>query len=60
MAIDPKDLWATLSPALQRQIVDEVAAVLAEASHEIRAGQADAPGATSGRVHPAVDDHIRW
>src|SRR5436190_379896 len=55
MAIDPKDLWATLPTALQRQIVDGVAAVLTEASHEIRAGQANAPGAASGRVHPAVD-----
>ena len=32
MPIDPKDLWAMLPTALQRQIVDDVAAVLAEAS----------------------------
>jgi hypothetical protein len=55
MTIDPKDLWATLPTALQRQIVDEVAAVLAEASHEVGAGQADALGAPGGRVHSAVD-----
>src|SRR5262249_323552 len=55
MPMDPNDLWATLPPALQRQIVDEVAAVLAEASHEVRAGQADAPGATSGCLHQAID-----
>jgi hypothetical protein len=48
MPIDPKDLWGTLPAALQRQIVDEVAAVLAEAGNEIRAGQTDAPGAKSG------------
>ena len=28
----PKELWATLSPALRRQIVDDIAAVLAEVS----------------------------
>ena len=32
MSIDPKDLWAALPPALRRQIVDDVAAVLAEMS----------------------------
>jgi hypothetical protein len=32
MSVDPKDLWATLPPALRRQIVDDVAAVLAEIS----------------------------
>ena len=36
MSVDPKDLWATLPPALRRQIVDDVAAVLAEISHEVR------------------------
>ena len=39
MSVDPKDLWATLPPALQRQIVDDIAAVLAEMSHEVRTGQ---------------------
>src|SRR5262249_42209967 len=67
MPMDPKDLWATLPPALQRQIVDAVAAVwavkivdgaagvLGKKSHEVRAGQADAPGATSGCLHQAID-----
>lgn len=49
MPINPKDLWTTLPTALQRQIVNEVAAVLAEASHEVRAGQTDALGAKGGR-----------
>jgi len=49
MAIDPKDLWAMLPAALQRQIVDEVAAVLAEASHEIRADTASIPTIASLR-----------
>jgi hypothetical protein len=43
MSIDPKDLWATLLPALRRQIVDEIAAVLTEMSREIRTDQAGSP-----------------
>jgi hypothetical protein len=41
MSIDPGDLWATLSPAQRRQIVDEMAAILAEVSREVRTGDAD-------------------
>ncbi|MER9243806.1 hypothetical protein [Mesorhizobium sp. M0633] len=55
MTIDPKSLWATLSPALRRQILDEVAAVLAEVSREVRTGQANPSGAQSGCLRPAVD-----
>ena len=57
MSIDPKDLWAVLPPALRRQIVDDVAAVLAEMSREVRTDQADPSGAQSRRLHPAVDAH---
>src|ERR1700681_485231 len=55
MNIDPSRLWATLSPALRRQIVDDVAAVLAEVSREVRTGQANPPGAPGGCLHPTVD-----
>src|SRR5215472_18694563 len=41
MSVDPRDLWAALPPALRRKIVDDVAAVLAEVSREVRTGQAD-------------------
>lgn len=44
MNTDPRDLWATLPLDLRRQIVGEVAAVLAEICHEVRAGQADRLG----------------
>ncbi|MHC2706584.1 hypothetical protein ACVMHZ_009771, partial [Bradyrhizobium liaoningense] len=30
MSMDPADLWSTLTPALRRQIVEDVAAILAE------------------------------
>ena len=53
MSIDPKDLWAALPPALRRQIVDDVAAVLAEISREVRTGEASPPGA-QGRCHAAA------
>ncbi|WP_247459053.1 recombinase family protein [Bradyrhizobium sp. 153] len=36
MSLDPADLWSTLTPALRRQIVEDVAAILAEISHEVR------------------------
>ena len=60
MSIDPKGLWALLPLALRRQIVDDVAAVLAEMSREVRTGQANPSGAQrpwfiSGNRHP-----IRW
>src|SRR6516225_12237011 len=55
MSMDPRDLWAALPPALRRQIVDDVAAVLAEISREVRADQANPPDAQGGRLHPPVD-----
>src|ERR1700739_4503646 len=55
MSIDPKDLWAALPPALRRQIVDDIAAVLAEMSREVRADQAGAFGAQGRRLYPAID-----
>jgi hypothetical protein len=55
MSIDPKDLWATLPPALRRQIVDEIAAVLAEMSREIRTDQAGSPSEQGRRLYPAID-----
>ncbi len=39
------DLRAMLPPALRRQVVDNVAAVLAEISRDVRTAQADASGA---------------
>ena len=41
------------APALRRQIVDDIAAVLAEMSREVRTGQASPPGA-QGRCHAAA------
>ena len=55
MSMDPRDLWATLPPALRRQIVDDIAAVLAEISREVRTGQANSPDAQGGRLHSPVD-----
>ena len=55
MNIAPEALWAMLSPTLRRQIVDDVAVVLAEVFREIGIGQADTPGAQSGRLHPSVN-----
>src|SRR6516225_9196836 len=55
MSVDPRELWASLPPALRRQIVDDVAAILAEVSREIRTGQADAPFPQGSRLHSAVD-----
>ncbi|MER9946428.1 hypothetical protein NKJ70_31920 [Mesorhizobium sp. M0092] len=55
MTIDPKSLWATLSPALRRQILDDVAAVLAEVSREVRTDKANPSGAQSGCLRPPVD-----
>lgn len=57
MSIDPAYLWATLSPALRRQIVDDIAAVLAEIPHEVRAGHAEPPSAQGGGLHSPVDAH---
>src|SRR5215208_6984162 len=55
MMIEPKDLWSILPAALRRQIIDQIAAVLTETRHEIRADPADASGAQGDRLHPAVD-----
>src|ERR1700733_16196203 len=55
MSIDPKDLWKALPPALRRQIVDDVAAILAEISREIRTGQTEPSGAKGCRSHPPID-----
>ena len=55
MNIDPKDLWATLPSALQRQIVNDIAAVLAEMSREVRTGQAGPLGAQGRGLYPAID-----
>src|SRR5579864_1197342 len=55
MSVDPRDLWAALPPALRRKIVDDVAAVLAEVSREVRTGQADTLGPQGGGLHSAVD-----
>jgi hypothetical protein len=55
MSIDPKDLWAALPSALRRQIVDDIAAVLAEIFHEIRTDQAGPLGAQGRGLYPAID-----
>ena len=55
MSIDPKDLWAMLPPALRRLIVDDIAAVLAEMSREVRTDQAGSPSAQGRRLYPAID-----
>ena len=55
MNTNPKDLWTTLSPALRRQVIDDLAGVLAEIGHEIGAGHPDASGAQSGSLHPPID-----
>ncbi|WP_212490996.1 hypothetical protein, partial [Bradyrhizobium liaoningense] len=55
MSMDPADLWSTLTPALRRQIVEDVAAILAEIPHEVRAGHTKPLGAQSRSLHPAVD-----
>jgi hypothetical protein len=55
MSMDPRDLWAALPPALRRQIVEDVAAVLAEVSREVRADQANSSDAQGGRLYPPVD-----
>jgi hypothetical protein len=36
MSLDPKDLWATLPPVLQCRTVNDIAAVLAGMSREVR------------------------
>ena len=41
MSASPKDLWMTLTPMLRRQIVDDLAAVLAEILREVGTGQAN-------------------
>jgi hypothetical protein len=50
MNIDPKYLWSVLSPTLRRQIVDDVAAVLAEVAREVRTGEVEPSGAQGGRL----------
>jgi hypothetical protein len=50
----PQDLWTALPPALRRQIVDDVAAVLAEISREVRTGEADPSGAQGCGLHPTI------
>lgn len=55
MSMDPADLWSTLTPALRRQIVEDVAAILAEIPHEVRVGHTKPLGAQSRSLHPAVD-----
>jgi hypothetical protein len=55
MNIKPKDLWTTLSPALRRQVVDDLAGVLAEVDHEIGARHTKPSGAQSGGLYPPVD-----
>jgi hypothetical protein len=53
MSTIPKDLWAILPQMLRRQIVDDVAAVLAEILREIGTGEAN-PSGTQGVAYPVV------
>ncbi len=52
---EPKRSLDYSAARLRRQIVDDVAAVLAEVFREVRTGQADASVAQGGCLHPAID-----
>ncbi|MFW8642738.1 hypothetical protein ACOJBO_08120 [Rhizobium beringeri] len=59
MMIEPKNLWATLSPALRRQILDDVAAVLAEVCHEVELFKPTHLARRAVVYDPSVDTRIK-
>ncbi len=55
MSTEPEVLWSTLPPTLRRQIVGDLAAVLAEVFYDVRVDPADASEAQGRRLYPAVN-----
>ena len=55
MSTAPEDLWTMLPVTLRRQIVDDIAVVLAEVFRDVRVDPTGASEAQGRRLHSAID-----
>ncbi len=52
----PKELWSSLSPELQTQIIDDISSVIQEVIDEqLRTSNARTPGSKSRHLHQLIE-----